>query len=215
MAFGNGPQIVTNGLVDAYCSADLNSYPGSGGTWYSLINGATGPGNPSWANNVSNITIQVWLEKTSASTGYANHPINKWNSGYNINASFVLYHFENYLGNDADGYFNWYGYTTNNGWAGITASYGLYRLSVGQIANIVLQWNSSNGGQCWLNGQKLGSRSASGQLGPTSSATGDISIYGPSTAGTSKVREVYFYSRELSDSEIVSNYNETKTRYGL
>ena len=217
MAFGNGPKIVTNGLVDAYCSADKNSYSGAGSTWYSLINKSTSPGNPSWANDITQITIQVWLEKTSAGTGYVNHPINKWNSNYNVNASFILYHFENYQSNDADGFFNWYGYTTNNGWAGITNAYGAYRLSVGQIANIVLQYNVNNGGgQCWLNGAKLNGRvGVTGTLGPTTSATGNIEIYGPSPAGTSKVREVYFYNRELSDDEIIANYNVTKTRYGL
>ena len=103
MAFGNGPKIITSGLVDAYCSADKNSYPGTGDTWYSLINGGTSPGDPSWANNVSQITIQLWIEKVGTGTGYANHPVNKWNSGYNVNASFILYHFENYQGNGQDG----------------------------------------------------------------------------------------------------------------
>lgn len=34
MAFSNGPQIVTNGLVMNLDAADNNSYPGSGATWY-------------------------------------------------------------------------------------------------------------------------------------------------------------------------------------
>jgi len=34
MAFGNGPQIVTNGLIMNLDAADRNSYPGSGTTWY-------------------------------------------------------------------------------------------------------------------------------------------------------------------------------------
>ena len=33
MAFGNGPRIVTNGLVLSLDAADRNSYPGSGTTW--------------------------------------------------------------------------------------------------------------------------------------------------------------------------------------
>ena len=36
MAFGNGPSIVTNGLVLALDAADRNSYPGSGTTWSDL-----------------------------------------------------------------------------------------------------------------------------------------------------------------------------------
>jgi hypothetical protein len=50
MGFGNGPRIVTNGLVLSLDAADKNSYPGSGTTWRdlsgrsnncSLSNGAT------------------------------------------------------------------------------------------------------------------------------------------------------------------------------
>lgn len=36
MAFGNGPSIVTNGLVLSLDAADRNSYPGSGTTWFDL-----------------------------------------------------------------------------------------------------------------------------------------------------------------------------------
>jgi hypothetical protein len=36
MAFGNGPRIVTDGLVLALDAADRNSYPGSGTTWTDL-----------------------------------------------------------------------------------------------------------------------------------------------------------------------------------
>ena len=36
MAFGNGPSIVTNGLVLSLDAADRNSYPGSGTTWRDL-----------------------------------------------------------------------------------------------------------------------------------------------------------------------------------
>jgi hypothetical protein len=36
MAFGNGPSVVTNGLVLALDAADRNSYPGSGTVWNDL-----------------------------------------------------------------------------------------------------------------------------------------------------------------------------------
>jgi hypothetical protein len=36
MAFGNGPRIVTNGLIVSLDAADRNSYPGSGTTWTDL-----------------------------------------------------------------------------------------------------------------------------------------------------------------------------------
>ena len=36
MAFGNGPRVVTSGLVLALDAADKNSYPGSGTTWFDI-----------------------------------------------------------------------------------------------------------------------------------------------------------------------------------
>ena len=36
MAFGNGPRIVTDGLVLSLDAADRNSYPGSGTTWFDM-----------------------------------------------------------------------------------------------------------------------------------------------------------------------------------
>jgi hypothetical protein len=215
MGIAGGPNIIESGLVDAYSGIDKNSYSGTGGTWYSLVNGGTSPGDPSWANNASQITVQLWLEKTGTGTGYANHPVAKWNTAYNVNASFILYHFENYLGNNQDGLLVWYGYTTGNGWTGIAGS-GAWMVS-GEIANIVLQFNTSNGGGImWKNGAKTGGRSGTtGNIGPTTSATAAIGLYGPEAAGTSKVKEIYFYNRELSDNEIIYNYNANKSRYGL
>ena len=215
MGISGGPDIIQDGLVDAYCAADKNSYIGSGTTWYSLVNGATSPGDPSWANNVSQLTIQMWLEKVGTSTGYANHPVSKWNTNYNVNASFILYHFENYLGNNQDGVLVWYGYTTGNGWTGIAGS--STRMEAGEIANITLQFNTaSGGGIMWKNGVKVGGRAGTtGNIGPTTSPTAAIGIYGPTEGATSKVREIYFYNRELTDSEIIFNYNSNKSRYGL
>ena len=220
MATSYSPSIVTNGLKLALDSGNPATYPGTGNTWTDLLHpfqtfSGGDIGNPSWANNTNNLTICLFLKKTAYSTGYANHPVNKWNSGYNVNASFILYHFENYQGNDADGFFQWYGYTSNNGWSGLAGSYGSYRLSVGETAFIALQYNGSVGGQCWLNGEKLGSLGATGTLGPNTAGYSNTGVYGPEAAGTSQVRQISFYDRTLTDAEIVQNYQALRTRYGI
>ena len=54
MAFGNGPRIVTNGLVLALDAADKNSYPGSGNTWFDVSgnnNHITLTNGPTFSNN--------------------------------------------------------------------------------------------------------------------------------------------------------------------
>ena len=214
------PSIVTDGLTMAFDSTFSGSYPaGNGSTIYDLTGGTAYSGNiygnPSWANNMSNLTICLLLTKTSTGTGYANHPINKWNTAYNVNASFILYHFENYQSNNQDGFLGWYGYGTNSGWANI-GTYGFTRLTVGQTKWVALQYNSTQGGQAWVNGSKSGGRSGNnGTLGPTTSTTYDMNIYMPyegSQIGTGYVSHILFYNRELTDAEMVQNYNAVSSR---
>ena len=218
----NYPSIVTDGLVMSFDSAYTLGYPQNGSSIYDMSGGSSYSGNmygnSSWANNISELTICLLLTKTHTSTGYANHPINKWNTGYNVNASFILYHFENYQGNNQDGVLGWYGYGVNSGWANI-GSYGFTRMNVGQTFWIALQYNSSTGGQAWVNGAKGGGRSGNnGNLGPSTSTTYDMNVYLPyegSQMGTGYVSHILFYNRELSDSEMIKNYNALSSRVVL
>jgi hypothetical protein len=211
--------IITSGLQMSFDGDYTVSYSQDGNsTWYDMCSstayGSSYAGNPSWANNASEITICVLLEKISGTVNnYAYHPVNKWNSGYNVNASFVLYQFDNYYGNDADGYCQWYGYTSSSGWTGLTYGYGEFRLVPGQTAYLCMQYNSSTGGQMWYNGNKVNGRSgARGTLGPNTSPPSDMYVYGPVQVGPVKVRQVLFYNRELTDAEMIQNYNAVSSR---
>lgn len=213
------PAIITNGLKMAMDSSSTLSYPQNGGTIWDMSGGSSYSGlnfgNPSWANNMTAVTICALITKTHTGTGYANHPINKWNTNYNVNASFILYHFENYQGNGQDGKLGWYGYGTNSGWANI-GTYGFTTMTVGQTSWVALQYNSTQGGQAWVNGSKSGGRSGNnGTLGPTTSPTYDMQIYIPyegSQIGTGYISHVLFYDRELSDAEMTQNYNAVASR---
>jgi hypothetical protein len=211
-----GPNIVTNGLEILLDNKNKKSYTGTGDAWTNLINKQSYSGstlsNPSWANNVSQVTICVLLEKTETLIGYASHPVNKWNSGYTTNSSFVLYHFGDYSPETMqDGLLAWYGTTSANGWSQIAGGGYDYRMISGEIAHVCLQYNSNNGGgQMWINGQKIGARSGTtGTIGPAPDY-GNISVYGPQASGAVKVHKASFYSRELTDSEILQNYNAIK-----
>jgi hypothetical protein len=226
MSYYNGPKIVTDGLNIFLDSKNQKSWPGSGTSWTNLVDSTsytTDLGNPSWANNVTAITIMLWFEKLAANPEYAIHPVNKWNSSYANNASFILYHFGNYLGNypNSDGVLGWYGNVTpqnGSGWTNITA--GTAQLTIGKKYHIVLQYNNTSGGQMWQNGEKIGGRTAGGYngLGQTSinSTTSNLYIQDGPVAGTyQRIHQISFYTRELSDSEILQNYNATKGIYGL
>ena len=213
------PAIVTDGLAMSFDPNYTLGYAQNGSTIYDMTGGSSYSGNiygnPSWANNISAVTICLLITKTGTGTGYANHPINKWNTAYNVNASFILYHFENYQGNGQDGVLGWYGYGTNSGWANI-GTYGFTTMTTGQTFWVALQYNSSQGGQAWVNGSKSGGRSGNnGNLGPTTSTTYDINMYLPyegSPIGTGYVSHILFYNRELSDAELVRNYNAVSSR---
>lgn len=213
------PNIVTNGLVMALDSSYTLSYPQTDSTIYSVADSTQFSnytyGNYSWANNISNLTICLLLTKTNTGTGYANHPVNKWNTAYNVNASFILYHFENWQGNNQDGVLGWYGYGSNSGWANI-GSYGFTTMSVGQTYWIGLQFNSTDGGQPWVNGNPSGGRSGNvGVLGPLTSYTSDMNLYIPYTGsqiGTGYISHILFYNRELTNAEMVQNYNAVSSR---
>jgi len=211
MGLSHSPKISTSGLVCLYDNKNPKSSTGT--STMSDISGVTNitlSGNSmaassglTWANNITNITISLLLEKTGTGTGYANHPVNKW-GGTLETTSFILYHFENYQSNNQDGVLGWLA-GAGNVWQYVSP-YGFGVMVTGNIWNVVLQYNSSLGGQAWINGVKAGGRTGSGILGNGGSSS-DIGIYGPDGSVTSKVHQLMFYNRELSDTEIVNNYN--------
>ena len=210
------PPIVTDGLVMAFDSSYTLGYPLNGTTIHDMSTGSsyadTDFGNPSWANNISQLTVCMLITKTATGTGYANHPINKWNSGYNVNASFILYHFENYLGNGQDGVLGWYGYGSASGWANI-GTYGFAVMSVGQTFWVGFQFNNVNGGLAWVNGSSSGGRSGYvGNLGPTNYGPSNMYMYIPNQIGTGYISHILYYNRELTNAEMVKNYNAVSSR---
>lgn len=208
-----GPKIIQNGLVSCLDIVDRNCYSGSGTTlWDTVLNaawvdGVSGP-NPSWANDISSITVSVLVEKTGTTTGYATHPINKWNGG-TTNASFVLYQFGNYQNNGDDGRFGWYFTRENAGWSGI----GAVTLTVGQFAHLTFEYNTVTGGRSYVNSALVGTAGASGRLGV--GGTSNMIVHGPIGTGHTRVHHVSIYNRSLSENEVRNNYNTLKGRWRL
>ena len=205
MGVAYNPSIVTSGLVSASDSRNTKSY--SGETFYNLLTTST-IGNPSWSNSATKLTCISVIKILGVDTGYAYHPINKWNSGTS-NASFVLYHFQNYQGTNpgSANVLTWYA-NAGGTWTAITQG---YQCTIGNTYFVALQYNSSSGGQMWINGSKSGSRGSAGTLGSGSAnilIDGDVS----GRAGIHKVESVYFYNKELSDSEITQMYNVLRNR---
>lgn len=220
MALAHSPKIVTDGLSFAVDDSNIKSYTGAS-TFSDLISSkqytiTAGAGinvpnaDVTYMNSITAITVDVWLEKLSTVVGYAYHPVNKWNGG-TTEASFVLYHFGTTSG--SDNLLNWYGTGSISGWTTLTNGFTGVN---GRKYNIVLQYSSANGGQNWVNGAKNGSRiTGKGTLGVASSPS-VFQIQGPTEVLTGhKVLAVKVYNRELSDNEIIQNFNALRGRFGI
>jgi hypothetical protein len=212
------PMTITDGLQFAF-DTDYSISHSSDGTdkWYDMIGGASytnGSGaDPVWMNGVDEITICCLLEKTASTVGqYAYHPISKWNSAYNLNASFVLYQFDDYQGNGNDGILGWYGYTQNSGWTNLTDLF--IRMFPNQTLMVSMTYSSQSGGQMWINDTKVGglASAGAGALGNTNHPTGVFGMYGPMQVGPLRVRQALFYDRVLSDMEMYYNYAAVQSR---
>lgn len=208
MGIAYNPSIPIDSLQLCLDTGNPKSYSGTGSSWKDLKTNTDFAGsnysNAEWANNILGLTICVVVEKTGNLTGYATHPVNKWNGGTG-NASFVLYHFGSAGG---EGNFSFY-YTAGATWTGQFVT----TLSVGQKAHFAFQWNNVSGGQVWLNGAKVGSRTSSGILGVA--GNGAISISGPESDTHTRVHHAAFYNRDLTDVEVVQHYTAIGKRFGL
>lgn len=172
----------------------------------------------SWANDISEITIFSLMHVLCAHTGYAEHPISKWNSSYANNASFILYHFGNYLGNGSQLKFRWYDNQTAgdaSGWASISDD---VVLEPGATYLLTLQCAAPGSSQLWVNNVKSGSAvNLTGNLGQTSSGSslGNMTTFIP--PGGSYYRNAYneaiaVYNRKLTDDEVKYTYEVYKGR---
>ena len=205
MGVHSGPNIVRSNLTVSLDSRNRKSFLGD--NFYNLTN-LQNLGNPSWSNGASELTVILIIKILGSNTEYAYHPVNKWNSGTN-DASFVFYHFQNYLGTNPQNE-NLLGWYANAGgtWQGIS---GQYKASQNTSYFVALQYNSQSGGQLWINNSKVGSRTGSGVLGSGSS---DILIDGNVTGRSNihKVEMLKFYNKDLPDSQILSMYDLFKNR---
>ena len=218
MSLGHGASIARNGLVLALDGGNTKSYTGAGNVWRDLITNtaSTGTSEPSELTNPASLSAAPLTELTvmgvvtllGTSAGYAFHPISKW-TGIN-DATFVLYHFLDF-DTPGSGYrLAWYG---NRGGEWSTLS-SIYQGAIDQTYHVVLQYNSTTGGQMWINGSKAGVRTGSGTLFNNSI---NIKIDGgpQPRAGIHNTKHVLVYNRELSDNEIIQNYNALRGRYGI
>lgn len=231
LASGKSTGIVTNGLILNLDAGNTASYPGTGTTWTDLTgNGNNGtlvygvgysPSNGGYltfdgindyvdlgsnsAFNLVNISISIWVKlDTTASNNfiagrYYNTNIeNGWIIYYNPTTQKIRFDGREssaaYIGNQSINSYNvntWYNLVftkSSNTWS-IYANGGLDMNQNNGVGNVAFS----------LNNMQFG---------------GAIQSYG-SNYGKNSIGSVHIYNRALSNSEVLQNFNTTKTRFGL
>jgi len=233
-----GPKIITNGLVLYLDAANRNSYPGSGTTWTDLSGNAytgTLTNGPTFSSgNMGSIvfdgandfidtsnstglsftntsgTISMWF-KTSASFPSEAFLISKnmdstggW--GLIINPSGIPYFNTKLSGGGADAFTRYASVSCTNGiWHNVVS---VFTTSTTVIAN--------NVASMYIDGfLSNGTTSQISVYGGNTSATVQIGRRPSGTYYSGNISNVQIYNRELTATEILQNYNATKSRFGI
>lgn len=238
MAFHYSPKIVTDGLVLYLDAANTKSYPGSGTTWNDLsksqLNGTLTNGPTFNSANggsivfdgvddyvdlgnvlnpgLSSQTISLWCKVGSQISPGAGILVSKGNQ-----VSTTIGHtiFVNTIDNVLQVRVNANNTTTQRAWQTLTfnnlTSYFNVVMVIDRISNVVLgYYNGSNDG--WVSGPLTNSISGFNSITTTTplflgkSITYDLN---------GNISNFMVYNRALSSSEILQNYNTTKSRFGL
>jgi len=216
MALAHSPKIVTDGLVLCLDASDGKSYSGSGTTWTDRSgNGNNGTliNSPTFSNGIvefdgadeyvnvadsgtldgfSSVTFEAWV-KPDNNSGYRRIYDKNYNNTYNFSISntstFYIYINGNYSISSTT--------VDNNQWNHIVATYD-NTSAIFYKNGIVVNTNSFSHGA-------VGSNSADLRIG-TNHDSLSSKFYGD--MGSCKM-----YSKALTASEVLQNYNATKGRF--
>ena len=227
MATKYSPKIVTNGLVLSLDAANNKSYPGSGTTWTDLSgNGNTGTltNGPTFsAANMGSIVfdgVDDYVNISNASIlNNGSQTINIWFLYTSIPGNGVSV----FGKHDSVGSYNGYNLALYNGEVfcqfkpstNTTAGYVSTAMSANTWTLITVKFTIGSTLTIYKNGNKI-STAALSSVSMTSQPIRigrSLDTYWSPLPG--RVAGVQIYSQELSDYEVLQNYNATKSRFGL
>jgi hypothetical protein len=245
MGFGNGPRIVTDGLVLSLDAGDRNSYPGSGTTWNdltgngndgTLVNGLTF--NSSYNGGIeqdgSDDYITVPYKPSLAFPG--NTPFSFQivfrNKSLKTNFNAIISFGEQDTGNIGGfqmkcfydsrytGPFGAIGIDRYSGVNGFLSGVGYnYSTSIESLSTSIFTYtyDSVSGAKGYRNGVLFQSTPSTGSAATPASGPFTIGTRAgvPSRVTNAIINSFFMYNRTLTDAEVLQNYNATKTRFGL
>jgi hypothetical protein len=226
MSFANGGKIVTNGLVLALDASDRLSYPGSGTTWTDIsgngYNGTLTNGPTFSSGNGGSITFDGSDDFVSL-TGTINlgntFTILAWIKPSTLaGGDYIVY------GTDANGNDNWFGINGNavNLFATQASDVNNFTISGGSITSTSIWYfigctiNVSTA-KVYLNAVEQNSTTRAFTIGSWNSATNSIGRRGSINQRyfPGNIASVQAYNRVLTTTEMLINYNASKSRFGL
>lgn len=217
--------IVSSGLALHLDAGNPLSYPGSGTTWTSLVNGYTGTmgtgvgysssnGGVLTFNGAATAFVNLYSSATSLVTGATNNfTIEAWYQTNNNHPEIVA------TGIGSNGFV--LGYFTSMGTAWKVTKYGVIDLQTGLIPqntsyhHVVLTYSSTTGVRVYIDGALSGTA-----LSNTTNLRGGSSFSigkGESTSymHNGNIGIFRWYTTVLSASDVLQNFNANKTRFGL
>jgi hypothetical protein len=222
------PRIVTSGLVLALDAADKNSYRGSGTTWRdlsgssisgSLINGPTFSGANQGTFVFDGTDDNVQLGNASAFLPTSAITINCWAKTRVVQVYKKIFVTVSVGTQSITGVYFSLGPATDNIYLGIITNNGSqYATSTTNpsttlFSNFCGTYDGSNI-KLYLNGVLLATQAQTGTI--VNTGIGRISGYdNGSEIWDGNISTFSIYNRALTASEILQNYNATKTRFGL
>lgn len=236
MAFFRGPSVVTDGLILYLDAANPDSYPGSGTNCFDVSNNGhtatlnNGVGFTSsnygsfvfdgvddflntntfdYFNNWTDpVTISIWCRVPTDAT---------WSNGFfgNIISRGGFTGVNGLIRSSTNNRIGVYFRSTDG-----IISLGYTGVERDKWFNLACTWDGSSTMILYFNGQSVSS-TTSGVLGGTidtgSWLLGSAIAFSGSTGNRYQgdASNIMFYNRSISPSEILQNYNATKTRFGL
>ena len=237
MSYNNGPKITTNGLIMCVDAANAKSYPGTGTAWTDISYTGMDVTNPNYSFSTNNkgcfynstqtnsggmtFSLTSFSKLTGTIEFWANPSSWVDSNGLFINRSDTTANAADWL---------WFGV-----WSGGSVLY--FRLgdgsaccnndntvsswssvhATGTWGHYVASWTSGGSSNIYFNGVLKAYRTISTIPSTNPSSTGQIGIGHTNTNSRwlGYIATAKIYNRQLTDSEILQNYNATKGRFGL
>ena len=236
-----GPHIVTDGLVLALDAASPRSYPGTGTTWYDLSgndNNGTLTNGPTFSNGNggsiafdgsndsvvntytsnfdmdTNSTIEVIFKCNSSLTNSNDSRQSLFSNSTSNSFGLEIGIFSGCNINSTTG-FRFLMHRQGNCFSAVSAANAWVQ---SEICFFTYTRDASRGEKMFVNGQEITPQQANGY---TYSAGSSSSFFGirQGTGGGQRLNgNIYktsIYSKALSATEVLQNYNATKSRFGL